>query len=62
MTGASRIGHSPRRAVTCYFEHYGVPWRENGHQIIADLPGNTTAEIDFDTVGRITAIRLPTLR
>ncbi|RLU82597.1 hypothetical protein CTZ27_29825 [Streptomyces griseocarneus] len=62
MTGASLLGHSPRRAVTGYFEHHSVPWRQDGHHIVADLPGNTTAEIDFDTAGRITAIRLPTLR
>lgn len=62
MTGVSLIGHSARRVVTGYFEHHGVPWCENGHQVIAELPGNTTAKIDFDAAGRITAIRLPALR
>ncbi|GAA3080954.1 hypothetical protein GCM10020000_78530 [Streptomyces olivoverticillatus] len=34
--------------VTGYFEHHAVPWREDGHQVVADLPGGSTAEVDFD--------------
>ncbi|MFI9237480.1 DUF6882 domain-containing protein [Streptomyces sp. NPDC053079] len=62
MTGVSLIGHSARQVVTGYFEHHDVLWRGEDHRIVAELPGNTTAEIDFDTAGRITAIRLPALR
>ncbi|WP_370424229.1 DUF6882 domain-containing protein (plasmid) [Streptomyces sp. QH1-20] len=61
-TGASLIGYSARRVVTGYFEHHSVPWREDGHQILADLPGGTTAKIDFDPLGRISGVRLPNVR
>ncbi|MEU2516097.1 hypothetical protein [Streptomyces syringium] len=60
MTGAALIGHSARRVVTGCFEHYTVPWREEGRQIRADLSGGT-AEIDFDAAGRITSVRMPAL-
>ncbi|GGX63997.1 DUF6882 domain-containing protein [Streptomyces hiroshimensis] len=62
MTGVSLLGHSARQVVTGYFEHHGVPWRGDDHQVRAQLPGGTTAEIDFDASGRIAAIRLPALR
>ncbi|MEV5238349.1 DUF6882 domain-containing protein [Streptomyces cinnamoneus] len=62
MTGVSLIGHSARHVVTGYFEHHAVRWRGDDHQVVAELPGGTTAEIDFDAAGRITAIRVSALR
>ncbi|MFF4531683.1 DUF6882 domain-containing protein [Streptomyces sp. NPDC001407] len=61
LTGASLLGHSPRQVVTGFFDHHAVPWRQDDDQVLADLPGGTTAEIGFDTAGRITAVRLPGL-
>ncbi|AYV31677.1 DUF6882 domain-containing protein [Streptomyces goshikiensis] len=58
VTGAGLIGRSARRAVTGYFDHHGVPRREDGDRITAELPGGSAAEVDFDAEGRIGAVRL----
>ncbi|MFI8183962.1 hypothetical protein OG539_06910 [Actinacidiphila glaucinigra] len=58
MTGAGLIGHSPRRVVTGYLDHHGIPRRESDRQVVAALPGGDAAEIDFDSAGRIAAVRL----
>ncbi|MFD3452621.1 DUF6882 domain-containing protein [Streptomyces sp. NPDC058691] len=58
LAAVGLIGRSPRRLVTGYFDHHGVPVRESGHQVVAALPGGDAAEVDFDPVGRIVAVRL----
>ncbi|MFJ8751936.1 DUF6882 domain-containing protein [Streptomyces sp. NPDC102441] len=58
MAGVSLIGRSPRRAVTGYFEHHGVPQRVEGDRLIADLPTGNAAVVSFDRMGRIGNIQL----
>ncbi|MER7465414.1 DUF6882 domain-containing protein [Streptomyces sp. NPDC097981] len=58
ITGAGLIGRSAHRVVTGYFDHHGVPVREDGDRITADLPDGRPAEIDFDAEGRISGVRL----
>ncbi|MFD0266398.1 DUF6882 domain-containing protein [Streptomyces sp. NPDC127106] len=58
LTGAGLVGRSPRHVVTGYFDHHGVPRRDEGHRITADLPGGDAAEIDFDAAGRIASVRI----
>ncbi|MFI6003312.1 DUF6882 domain-containing protein [Streptomyces sp. NPDC051366] len=58
ITGAGLIGRSARHVVSGYFDHHGVPRREDGDRITADLPDGSPAEIDFDSAGRISGIRL----
>ncbi|MEW2588306.1 hypothetical protein [Streptomyces virginiae] len=58
VTGAALIGRSARRVVTGYLDHHGLPSREDGNLIRTDLPGGSTAEIEFDDAGRIAAVRM----
>ncbi|MCX4545634.1 DUF6882 domain-containing protein [Streptomyces sp. NBC_01565] len=58
VTGAGLIGRSARRVVTGYFDHHGVPRREDGDRVTAELAGGSAAEIDFDAEGRIAAVRM----
>ncbi|MFD7260799.1 DUF6882 domain-containing protein [Streptomyces sp. NPDC059874] len=58
VTGASLIGHAPRRVVTGYFDHHGVPVHETGDRVTAELPGGGAARIDFDALGRIAEVSL----
>ncbi|WP_445269675.1 DUF6882 domain-containing protein [Streptomyces sp. DSM 41634] len=58
LTGAGLIGRSARRVVTGYLDYHGVPLREDGDRILADLPGGSVAEIEFDHAERIAAVRL----
>ncbi|MFD8578239.1 DUF6882 domain-containing protein [Streptomyces virginiae] len=58
VTGAGLIGRSARQVVTGYLDHHGLPSREDGNPIRTDLPGGSTAEIEFDDACRIAAVRL----
>ncbi|GGL93565.1 hypothetical protein GCM10010129_41780 [Streptomyces fumigatiscleroticus] len=58
LTAVGLIGHDARRVVTGYLDHHGLRRREDGHRIVAELPDGDSAEIDFDTAGRIAGIRL----
>ncbi|MFB6863405.1 DUF6882 domain-containing protein [Streptomyces virginiae] len=58
VTGAGLIGRSARQVVTGYLDHHGLPSREDGNLIRTDLPGGSTAEIEFDDACRIAAVRL----
>ncbi|MFJ3925252.1 DUF6882 domain-containing protein [Streptomyces sp. NPDC090022] len=58
ITAAGLIGRSPRRVVTGYFDHHGLPQREDEHRVTAALPDGNAAEVDFDSLGRIASVRL----
>ncbi|MFE2168199.1 DUF6882 domain-containing protein [Streptomyces sp. NPDC059447] len=58
VTGASLIGHAPRRVVTGYFAHHGVPVHESADRVTAELPAGDAVVIDFDGLGRIAGVSL----
>ncbi|MFJ4982709.1 hypothetical protein ACIP9H_02785 [Streptomyces sp. NPDC088732] len=62
LSATGLIGRSPRRLVTGYFEHHGAPCRESEHQVVAGLPGGDAAEVDFDSLGRMAAVRVTARR
>ncbi len=61
LTGAGLIGRSARHVVAGYFDHHGVPRRTEGDRIVADLPGGSTVDVDFDALGRIAGVGLKSL-
>ncbi|MEU9006403.1 DUF6882 domain-containing protein [Streptomyces sp. NPDC048551] len=52
------IGHSPYALVAGYFERFGLPQRQEPGRISAALPGDVTAVVEFDELGRIANIRM----
>jgi hypothetical protein len=58
MQGAQFFNRSSFEVVAGYFHHFGVPWRQNGDTISADLPGGATAAVQFDEQGRISAVSM----
>ncbi|MCC5474741.1 DUF6882 domain-containing protein [Streptomyces sp. NPDC059680] len=61
LTGAGLIGRSSRHVVTGYFDHHGLPRRDEAGRIVADLPGGNAVEVDFDTAGRIAGVGVKVL-
>ncbi|WP_037670014.1 DUF6882 domain-containing protein [Streptomyces griseus] len=61
LTGAGLIGHSARHVVAGYFDHHAVPHHVEEDRIVAELPGGSAVEVDFDTVGRIADVRVEIL-
>ncbi|MBC3843037.1 hypothetical protein GXW82_31220 [Streptacidiphilus sp. 4-A2] len=60
LAGAGLFGHSAHEVVNGYFAHHGVPVDVATDRISAHLPDGHTAEISFDTHGRIAAISATT--
>ncbi|MEW1796155.1 DUF6882 domain-containing protein [Streptomyces niveus] len=59
LTGAGLIaGSSPRAVVAGYFDHHGLPQRQEADRVSADLPGGSTAEVLFDDAGRIASVEM----
>ncbi|MEU6314169.1 DUF6882 domain-containing protein [Streptomyces sp. NPDC047014] len=58
LTGAGLFGRSARRVVSGYLDHHGLPVREEGDRMLAQLPGGSTAEIEFDASDRIAGVRV----
>jgi hypothetical protein len=56
LTGAGLIGRSARHVVGGYFDHHGLPQRAEADRIVADLPGGSAVEVDFDAAGRIAKV------
>ncbi|MFG2356293.1 DUF6882 domain-containing protein [Streptomyces sp. NPDC048521] len=61
LTGAGLIGRSARHVVGGYFDHHGLPQRAEAGRIVADLPGGSAAEVDFDAAGRIAKVGVKVL-
>ncbi|WP_370414351.1 DUF6882 domain-containing protein [Streptomyces fradiae] len=62
LTGAGLIGHSARHVVEGYLDHHGAPYRAEPARIVADLPGGAgTADITFDSLGRIAGVEMKVL-
>ncbi|MGV4980858.1 DUF6882 domain-containing protein [Streptomyces sp. NRAIS4] len=61
LTGAGLIGRSARHVVTGYFDHHGLPRRDEAGRIVADLPGGSAVEVDFDAAGRIAGVGVKVL-
>ncbi|AOR30118.1 hypothetical protein BFF78_02650 [Streptomyces fodineus] len=61
LTAAGLIGRSARHVVAGYFDHHGLPQRSEAGRIVADLPGGSAVEVDFDTAGRIAGVGVEVL-
>ncbi|MGW6508107.1 DUF6882 domain-containing protein [Streptomyces niveus] len=59
LTGAGLLaGSSPHAVVAGYFDHHGLPQRQEADRISADLPGGPTADVLFDGAGRIASVEM----
>ncbi|MFF2189571.1 DUF6882 domain-containing protein [Streptomyces sp. NPDC058155] len=59
LTGTGLLGGSSARAVVAgYFDHHGVPRRQEADRISADLPGGSTVDVHFDAAERVASVEM----
>jgi hypothetical protein len=58
MAGSQFFNRSAFEVVAGYFHHFQLPWRQEGDTIYADLPGGSSATVQFDEQGRVAAVSM----
>jgi hypothetical protein len=58
MNGAQFFNRSAFEVAAGYFHHFGLPWRQEDDTVLAELPGGTSATVQFDPHGRISAVSM----